>query len=112
VQPPPSYSLGGTVSGLSGAGLVLADNNAQTVAVNAGATTFTFGSELNSGTAYAVTVQTQPAGQTCTVANGSGTVTANVANAVVTCAAQPIRSAEPSAGWPRPVSCWPTAAPR
>jgi hypothetical protein len=89
VQLQPSYSLGGTVSGLSGAGLVLADNNTQTLAVNAGATTFTFGSELNSGTAYAVTVQTQPAGQTCTVANGVGTVTtANVANAVVTCAAQ------------------------
>ncbi len=36
-----------------------------------------------------MTVATQPAGQTCTVTNGSGTTTANVTNVAVACAAHP-----------------------
>ena len=84
-----TYSLGGTVSGLgNSAGLVLA-NGSSTVAVNAGATSFTISTGLSSGTTYAVSVQTQPAGETCTVAGGTGTIsTANVANVVVTCSDQ------------------------
>ena len=84
---PSTYSLGGTVSGLTGSGLVLA-NGTQTLPVSAGAGNFSFGAVLTSGAAYAVTVQTQPASQTCTVAVGSGTTaSANVGNVVVTCAA-------------------------
>jgi len=42
---------------------------------------------IANGAAYAVTVGTQPSGQTCSVANGSGTVSgANVTNVAVTCA--------------------------
>jgi hypothetical protein len=83
--PAPTYSLGGTVSRLTASGLVLA-NNRQTLAVNSGATSFRFGSILNSGSAYAVTVHTQPAGETCTVTGGSGTAgSANIANVVVAC---------------------------
>ena len=42
---------------------------------------FTFATQLACGAAYSVTVQTDPSGQTCTVANGSGTVgSANVTN--------------------------------
>ncbi|HRN59797.1 MAG TPA: hypothetical protein PLI44_06125, partial [Chiayiivirga sp.] len=48
---------------------------------------------LPSGTAYAVTVSAAPAGQTCSVANGSGTVAgANVTNVDVTCADIPPQS--------------------
>jgi hypothetical protein len=40
------------------------------------------------GTAYAVTVSTQPSGLTCSIANGSGTMpAANVTNVTVTCSA-------------------------
>jgi uncharacterized repeat protein (TIGR03803 family) len=86
--PTPTYSLGGTVSGLSGSGLTLG-NGATTVPVAAGATSFTLSSALASGTTYAITVLSQPADQTCTVAQGSGTIgTANVGNVVVTCATQ------------------------
>ena len=47
---------------------------------------FTFGSSVRFNSAYAVTVRTNPAGQTCTVSNGSGTVGAgNVTNIGVTC---------------------------
>ncbi|HEY6924377.1 MAG TPA: kelch repeat-containing protein [Steroidobacteraceae bacterium] len=83
--PPASYTIGGTISGLTVAGLVLA-NGGTTITVNSGATTFSFATALASGTAYAVTVQTSPNGLTCSVANGTGTVaTANVSNIVVTC---------------------------
>ena len=45
---------------------------------------FTFGTALASGAAYNVTVQSNPAGQTCTVASGSGTIaSANVTNVAV-----------------------------
>ena len=48
---------------------------------------FTFGTQLASGAAYAVTVQANPSGQTCTVVDGSGTVgSANVTNVAVSCA--------------------------
>ncbi len=50
---------------------------------------FTFATAINSGAAYAVTVLTQPSGQTCTVASGSGTASANVTNVAVTCTNTP-----------------------
>ena len=81
-----TYSIGGTVSGLSGT-VVLQDNGGNNLSVGASGA-FTFSTGLATGAAYSVTVQTSPAGQTCTVANGSGTVgSANVTNVAVTCAA-------------------------
>ena len=56
--------------------------------VPAGATNFDFATSLASGTAYAVSVVTQPSSpsQTCTVASGSGTVTNGaISNIAVTC---------------------------
>ena len=87
---PTTYTVGGNVSGLSGAGLVLSLNaGAQTLPVAASGA-FTFPTGLANGAAYAVTVGTQPAGQTCSVASGSGTIAgANVTNVAVTCAAAP-----------------------
>ena len=83
--PPPNYTLGGTVSGLTASGLVLADGP-QTITVKSSAKSFTFGPMLVSGSTYVVTVQTQPAGQVCSVTDGSGAATtANVANVVVAC---------------------------
>jgi 6-phosphogluconolactonase (cycloisomerase 2 family) len=79
-----TYSIGGTVSGLSGTGLVLQNNGGDNLTVNSNGA-FTFATKVNSSGAYAVTVATQPSGQTCTVAAGSGTATANVTNVAVTC---------------------------
>jgi 6-phosphogluconolactonase (cycloisomerase 2 family) len=86
--PPATYMIGGTISGLSGGGLMLQDNGGDTLAVSAGATTFTFATAVQSGKAYAVTVSAQPTSpaQTCTVTGGSGTVAAaNVTNVSITC---------------------------
>jgi sugar lactone lactonase YvrE len=83
--PPPSFSLGGTITGLpSGAtGLVLADGSTKAQIASSG-TSFTFGS-LAAGSSYSVAVNSSPAGLSCTVAGGSGTLTADVDNVVVTC---------------------------
>lgn len=88
--PPTTYSVGGTVSNLTGTGLQL-QNGSETLDVAAAATAFTFTTELADSAAYAVTVSAQPTGQTCSVtggddSNGSGTVAgADVTSVVVTC---------------------------
>jgi hypothetical protein len=83
---PSTYHLGGSISGLSAAGLVLANGSA-TVSPAANATTFTFATALTAGTAYTVSVQTQPPGLNCSVAGGSGTINADVTSVAVTCSA-------------------------
>lgn len=85
--PPATYSIGGTVTGLSASGLTLDDNGGDTLTVSSGASTFTFATKITSGGAYAVTVATQPTGETCTVSSGSGSATANVTSVAVACTA-------------------------
>ena len=46
---------------------------------------FTFSIPVTYNQTYGVTVLQQPVGANCTVANGVGTVTDNVANVTVTC---------------------------
>jgi hypothetical protein len=77
-------SVVGTVSGLkAGVGVTLASNGGQLFLTNG---TFAFPGVLATGSTYAVTVVTQPAGQTCTLANSTGTVQANTsASVTVTC---------------------------
>ncbi len=81
------HTIGGTVEGLAGTGLLLQNNSGDSLPIpESGA--FTFTGELSSGAAYSVTVAMQPSSpaQTCAVANGSGTVgSANVSNVTVTC---------------------------
>jgi sugar lactone lactonase YvrE len=82
------YSIGGSISGLSASGLVLADNGGDHLTVSSGATSFTFATKLQSGATYDVTVATQPTGQTCTVSSGTGSAMADVTSAAVSCAAE------------------------
>ena len=86
--PPSTYTIGGTVSGLSGTGLVLQDNGGNNLSVTANGS-FTFTTAIASGSTYNVTVFSQPSNpaQTCGVTAGaSGTVaSANVTSVVVTC---------------------------
>ena len=80
----PTYTIGGTVSGLSGT-VELQNNAGDNLSVSADGS-FTFGTSLNSGAVYAAIVITQPIGQTCSVANGSGTVlSSNVTDISVSC---------------------------
>jgi hypothetical protein len=81
-----AFSVGGDVTGLlSGASVVLQDNGAASTTVSSN-TAFTFSTAVNSGSAYAVMVQTQPADETCAITNGSGTVAAaNISSIAVVC---------------------------
>lgn len=79
------FTVGGTVSGLVGAGLVL-DSGREKVAVASGAPLFSFPTALATGESYDVVVATQPAGQTCSVANGAGIVgTGAVTDVAIEC---------------------------
>ena len=82
----PTYTVGGTVSGLTSGSLVLKNNAGDDLTINANSTSFTFATALVSSAGYAVTVATQPSGLTCAVTNGSGTIaSANVTNVGVAC---------------------------
>ena len=79
-----TYSIGGTVSGLSGT-VVLQDNGGDDLSVRSNGA-FTFATRLATGVAYNVTVKTSPSGQSCGVSRGKGTVaSANVTSIAVTC---------------------------
>ena len=85
--PAPTYVVGGTITGLSGSGLVLQNNAGDNLTVTAPATMFAFATRVSQGGAYAVTVLTQPStpSQTCVVTAGTGTASANVATVSIAC---------------------------
>jgi uncharacterized protein YfaP (DUF2135 family) len=89
VTPPTTFTISGTVSGLTGTGLVLQENGANNLAVS-GNGPVTFSASLAAQATYSVTVGTQPGAQICSVQNGYGTVaTANVTNVTVSCIVPP-----------------------
>jgi uncharacterized delta-60 repeat protein len=82
---PTSFTLGGTVTGLAGSGLVLlSEGLEQSIAGNG---PFTFAHPLSNGWLYDVHVKTQPTNpsQVCTVTRGKGTIAANVTDGAVDC---------------------------
>jgi hypothetical protein len=86
---PGDYSIGGTVSGLAGSGLVLQDNAGDDLPI-ASDGTFAFKTTISGGSDYAVTVKSQPVtpAQSCVVTDGSGAVGgANITTVGVTCTA-------------------------
>jgi hypothetical protein len=85
-QPPGKVTIGGTVAGLSGTGLVLQNNGGDDLAVSTNGT-FSFKTSVDAGSPYNITVLTQPSGpsQGCAVGNAAGTATSNVTSVTVTC---------------------------
>jgi hypothetical protein len=93
-EPPPSggaqesFTVGGTVAGLDGDGLVLQLNDGNDLAISNNGS-FTFNTRLADDAPFSVEVLTQPTGpsQTCTVGSGTGTIDAgNVTGVSITCA--------------------------
>lgn len=82
-----TYTIGGTVLGLTGTGLELQDNLGDTLTVNANATSFAFLTPLDAGATYKVTASAQPITptQSCAVTSGSGTANGIVTTVLVTC---------------------------
>jgi hypothetical protein len=104
-SPPAQVQVGFTVNGLvarlSGSGLVLQLNGGDTQAVAASGD-FAFTTSLRTGDAYQVGVGTQPAGQSCTVVNGTGQIgSQDVHDVTVTCGASPFQlvTSPPASGY-------------
>lgn len=79
----PTFTIGGSISGLGTGKSVTLDNNGERLTRMANGA-FTFATPVTG--AYAVTVVTQPMGQACVVTNDTGTATMAVTNVTVTCA--------------------------
>lgn len=77
-----TYTVGGTISGLNGTLVLQSGGISKSFNTNG---VQTLSDPIPEGTSYALTVRTQPTGQTCTVTNGTGTVHADVTNVQVTC---------------------------
>lgn len=82
------YTLGGSISGLLGTGLVLTNNGTDTVSISADGT-FAFTTTYNVGATYSVVVTSSPIHptQSCTITNGSGSFTSsnNVTSLSISC---------------------------
>lgn len=88
---PTTSSVGGSVSGLIGSGLVLQNNGSDDLTVNADNKTFKFPTRLKEGMTYNVTILSQPTApaQTCEVISGSEIVSASsVSEVKVRCLTQ------------------------
>lgn len=81
-----SFTVGGTVSGLTTDGLVLTNSGGDSLSVPSGATSFVFETTVSSGGSYDVEVATQPANLFCEVSAGNGDVTSGPVTSVsITC---------------------------
>lgn len=79
-----TYTVGGAISGLSGS-VTLQNNGTDDLTMNADGS-FTFANALSDGSAYVVTILSQPPLQSCNLTNGDGTITsADVTNVGVSC---------------------------
>ena len=88
-----SYSVGGSVSGLANGTVVIQNNGSDDLVVfqpgsSSSTISFSFPTKISSGNAFNVTVLVQPLAQTCTVNNGSGTVSGAVSSISIICSSQ------------------------
>ncbi len=99
------FSIGGTLTGLNTGNTVVLQNNGSDDLALPSNTSFTFLNRIKSPETYAVTVKTQPNGQTCTVSNGSGSATTDISNISVTCGTPPASGVNALAGEWQQNSC-------
>ncbi len=81
----PVFTIGGTVTGLADStSITLQDNGGDATIISSNGA-FTFPIAITSGGRYAVTIDTQPAYQGCSLVAGAGQAVANVTNVQVRC---------------------------
>jgi hypothetical protein len=96
--PPTDHKVSGSVSGLTGSGLILEMNRANYTPVAPGAASFEFATRIGHGASYQVGIRAQPTGQACSVSNIIGTAQADVTNIKVACQDLPTRTVLAGAG--------------
>ena len=82
-----SFSIGGTISGLAGTGLVLRNNGGDDLTILANGS-FNFATALLDLSTYSVSITVQPGapGQICQLSSGSGTLSgSNVTSISIIC---------------------------
>lgn len=89
IAPTATHTVNAAISGLTTGGSVTLINNGTDTLTETANGTYPFTNAVAEGAAYNVTVSQQPAGQTCTVTNGSGTMGTSDVTATVTCATNP-----------------------
>jgi hypothetical protein len=96
------FTVGGTVTGFAGSGMVLRLNGGSDLAI-AGDGAFSFPDALTNGTSYAVTVGAQPScpQRLCALAGADGTLAGTNASVTVTCAVPRYRLASHNWGAPQ-----------
>ena len=83
-QSAPYVKVGGTIKGLTGK-LVLHNNGGNDTLTATADGLFTFPLQIAAGHAYAISIGSQPVGELCLVANGTGTANKDVYTIEVTC---------------------------
>lgn len=84
---PPTYSISGTVTGLTSSSdsVTLTDESAHAITVTYPSSSFIF-SNISNNSPYDIEVSVQPAGETCTPSNNTGTVSGgNVTGILISC---------------------------
>jgi hypothetical protein len=80
-----SYTVGGTITGLTSEGLSVT-NGADNLAIAGNSSIFTMAQPVIDGAVYGLAILSQPAGQKCTLKNGTSTMgSAPVTNIAITC---------------------------
>ena len=90
-----TYVISGTISGLENGQQVTLTNNGTTLLTVTSNGEFTFTSPVAFNGSYSITVNSQPNGQICSVANNTGSgigVTADVSNVRIVCATAPVNT--------------------
>ncbi|MGE8319221.1 MAG: choice-of-anchor Q domain-containing protein [Comamonas sp.] len=101
---PASHALGGSTTGLATGTTLALRNGDETLQIDRNGS-FHFTTPVAHGGSYAVSVQTQPPGQRCTVANASGNnVSEDVGNVTVACAPYVEGTTVPASGPGGPAS--------
>ena len=84
-EPPPSFTIGGTVSGLAESEYLIVTNGVDELTITEDGA-FTFPTPVTDGGSYSVTVTSDPIGQTTSLERGTGTATGgNVTDINITC---------------------------
>ena len=86
-----SYTVAGNVSGLAAnSSLSIMNNGADPTTIRSNGN-YQFAVQITSNGSYAITIAGQPASQSCSIANASGTnITHNISNADISCSQNPV----------------------
>jgi len=97
---PFTYTVGGYLVGLGSSKTVVLQNNLGNDLTLGSNGVFRFATALATATSYSVTIKTQPAGQTCTLAGGTGGfTTGNVFTVKINCAAVSTLAGQATGGY-------------